>query len=1038
MSREPEDRIDEVFQAALDLPPGERDAFVEGACAADADLRRAVDRLLGAHARAEAEGFMEAPAFEPTVELDASEVGRPEVGQLIGRYRVVDRIGAGGMGEVFVAHDESLDRRVALKLVTGSDGQDEERVRRFRQEALAASSLNHPNIVTIHEVGPWDKGGFMAMELIEGSTLRRLTDGSPMPLPQALDIAGQLTRALSAAHGAGIVHRDVKPENIMVRADGLVKVLDFGIAKYGEREGDRTARETLVQTKDGMVVGTTAYMSPEQARGLVTDARTDIWAFGCVLYEMLAGRQAFGRNTPSDTIAAVLGQEPDWSALPATAPPALRRLLQECLTKDPAGRPRDLSGARAQLAEAQALDLKPPNPPAWRTALSGPRGAVLAAMLVLILMGLAAWWRHGASARWALNVALPEIGRLVENEDDYHAFILARQAQRHLAGNAALERFWIDHSFPLSLETSPSGARVSMKPYREVDAPWEPLGQTPLKALRVPLVHLRLRVEKDGFEPLEVASDISGPMRVRRFTLDETDKAPKGMVHVPGGIDEDRSPPDIALDDFWLDRYEVTNRQYKEFVDQGGYRGPEHWKEPFLRDGRVLAWEEAVALFRDSTGRPGPASWEVGTYRDGQADHPVGGISWFEAAAYARFAKKELPTVHHWMRAAGESFFADILLLSNFSGSGSAAVGSHQGLSPYGAYDLAGNVKEWCWNAVGEKRYILGGGWNEPSYVFGDPDAKSPWDRAPSHGFRCAKYAAGAPPEQLAPIDLMAWTRNYAAEKPVSDAVYRIYRGFYSYDKTDLKATVDSVEESEHWRHERVSFDAAYGGERVPAHLFLPTNASPPYQIVVYWPSGEAHALRRSDALRMERIEFLLRSGRGVLLPIYKSTYERHGPEAGGPSQERDVFIQAAKDLQRSIDYLETRADIDVQRLAFYGVSWGASLAPPLLAIESRFKAAVLLSGGLGSEKPLPEIDPYNFTPRVTLPVLMLNGRYDFVMPLETSQRPLFRLLASPAKDKRHVLFESGHAGHPMHELMKEILDWLDRYLGPVRQSQRS
>ena len=440
-----------------------------------------------------------------------------------------------------------------------------------------------------------------------------------------------------------------------------------------------------------------------------------------------------------------------------------------------------------------------------------------------------------------------------------------------------------------------------------------------------------------------------------------------------------------------------------------------------------------MALFRDSTGRPGPATWEAGTYPDGQADHPVGGVSWFEAVAYARFAGKELPTVHHWMRAAGESFFADILLLSNFGGN-SAPVGSHRGLSPFGAYDLAGNVKEWCWNPIGEKRYILGGGWNEPSYVFGDPDAKPPWDRAPSHGFRCAKYATPAPAEQLAAIDLVTATRDYSAEKPVTDAVFRIYRGFYSYDKTELKPTVDSVDESEHWRHERVSFDAAYGGERVPAHLFLPRNARPPYQAVVYFPSGEAFALRKSDDLGMRRMEFLLRSGRAVMQPIYKGTYERHVPESGGgPSKDRDVLIQMAKDLGRSIDYLETRPDIDRERLAFYGVSAGVYLAPPLLAIEDRFKAAVFQGGGLAFWKPLPEVDPFNFAPRVRMPVLMLNGRYDFIAPLETSQRPLFRLLGTPAKDKRHVLFECGTALYPIHDVMKEILDWLDRYLGPVR-----
>jgi eukaryotic-like serine/threonine-protein kinase len=201
----------------------------------------------------------------------------------------------------------------------------------------------------------------------------------------------------------------------------------------------------------------------------------------------------------------------------------------------------------------------------------------------------------------------------------------------------------------------------------------------------------------------------------------------------------------------------------------------------------------------------------------------------------------------------------------------------------------------------------------------------------------------------------------------------------------------------------------------------------------VYFPSGEAPRLGSSENLRMRYLEVILRSGRAVMHPIYKATYERRLPRpTSGPGEYRDVIIQIAKDFGRSIDYLETRADLDRERLAYYGISWGGSMAPLLLAGESRIKAAVLQGGGLELGKPLPEVDPFNFAPRVTVPVLMLNGRYDFELPLEASQKPLFRLLATPEKDKRHVLFEAGHGGAPMPAQIKELLDWLDRYLGPV------
>jgi dienelactone hydrolase len=1026
MSSERQDRIDEIFQAAVDLPTQERDAFVARECAGDAELGRAVDSLLGSHVRAHAAGFMDDPVFRPTAGTTADDAFGTPTGGRIGRYRVLDEIGRGGMGVVFLAEDESLDRRVALKLLTGALAADDQRARRFRQEALAASALNHPNIITIHEIGAWEHGGFIATEFIEGSTLRRVIDGRPLALARALDIAAQIARALSAAHGAGIVHRDVKPENVMVRPDGLVKVLDFGIAKS---TGDgAAAREAAVGTRTGAVVGTAAYMAPEQARGLSTDARTDLWSFGCVLYEMLAGRPAFGGETASDTLAAVLEHDPDWGALPATVPARVRRLLERCLAKDHGRRLGDASAARAEVENALAT--------AVRTAAAAAdvrRRWFAGAAVLLVIAGLAGWaWRREAGPRWARNVALPEIVRLVDREDFYGAYLLAQRAQAHVPDHPALRRFFSDHTFPLTLETTPADAQVSMKPYRAVDAGWQPLGRTPFKEMRVPFANLRLRIEKGGFEPIEVASDFSGPMRVRRFTLDPAGQAPKGMVRVPGGPYQYLGMPPVHTTDFWFDRYEVTNREFEAFVKQGGYRNRSYWKEAFVRDGRVLAWEEALGQFRDATGRPGPATWEFGTYPEGRGDHPVSGVSWFEAAAYAVFAGKELPTVHHWMRAAGLGHFADILLLSNFGGQRSAPIGSHHGLSAFGAYDVAGNVKEWCANAYGAKRYILGGGWNEPSYVFADADAQSPWDRLPNYGFRGARYVSAPPPEQKAPVDLVMRFRHYAVAKPVTDEVFEVYRSFYTYDRTALEAAVESVEESEHWRREKVSYDAAYGRERVPAFLFLPRNARPPYQTVVYWPGGEATVLRSSADIRLRFIEYVLRSGRAVLHPVYKGTYERRTEGRWGPAGRRDLVIQMSKDLGRSLDYLETRPDIDAGKFAFYGVSLGGDLAPPFLAVEPRFKTAVLQGGGLGLVDLAPEISPVNFAPRVTLPVLMVNGRLDFVTPLDTSQRPLFRLLGTPEPDKRHVLFEGGHSGYDMHDLFKVVLDWLDRYLGPV------
>lgn len=511
------------------------------------------------------------------------------------------------------------------------------------------------------------------------------------------------------------------------------------------------------------------------------------------------------------------------------------------------------------------------------------------------------------------------------------------------------------------------------------------------------------------------------------------------MVWVPG-VKRNAAFPAVAPADapeFWLDKYEVTNRQFKEFVDQGGYQKREYWKQPFIKAGQTLTWEEAMAEFRDATGRPGPATWELGNYPEGEADFSVGGVSWYEAGAYAEFVGKSLPTVYHWYSPAWQGVNSDILRFSNFAGRGPAQVGTNQGLGTFGTYDMAGNVKEWCLNPAGDRRYILGGGWNEPEYVFHDLDARRPFERAATFGFRCAKYISPPPEALTGPVANVSYDSR--SGKPVDDRTFRIYQSLYSYDKTDLKPTVESVNDSSpYWRQEKVTFQAAYGNERVPAYLYLPKNAAPPYQIVVFFPGTAAQSVRSIELLGADRrsAETVVRSGRALIWPAYNGTLER-GPSPdyyslGRMNLGREQDLEWSKDLGQSIDYLETRPDIDIGKLAFYGLSLGAAIGPRLIAVEPRFRVALLMSGGLYGGAPA-EVDPLNFAPRVKIPVLMLNGRDDFTFPLETSQLPLFRLLGTPSKDKRHLLYEGGHDIHIRPNVIKDSLDWLDRYLGSVK-----
>ncbi len=248
--------------------------------------------------------------LERSAEMIADEPSGLLVGSRLGRYRVLSKLGAGGMGEVYLAEDTSLGRKVALKLLPSHLTADQHRLQRFKQEARSASALNHPNILTIHEIGEANHRPFIATEFIEGETLRRRIAESRMKLTEALDIIIQVASALAAAHEAGIVHRDIKPENIMLRQDGYAKVLDFGLAKLTEKRITDSDASTLFQTDEGVVMGTVLYMSPEQARGSKVDARTDIWSLGVVLYEAVAGRAPFAGATATDVILSIIEREP--------------------------------------------------------------------------------------------------------------------------------------------------------------------------------------------------------------------------------------------------------------------------------------------------------------------------------------------------------------------------------------------------------------------------------------------------------------------------------------------------------------------------------------------------------------------------------------------------------------------------------------------------------------------------------------------------------------------------------------------------------
>ncbi len=278
------------------------------------------------------------------------------IGKRLAQYEIVERLGAGGMGEVWKARDTSLDREVAIKVLPETFARDPDRLTRFEREAKLLASLNHPGIAAVHGLHVEDGVRFLAMELVPGEDLARRLARGPLPLDEALFVGVQIAEALEAAHAQGVIHRDLKPANVILTPDGRAKVLDFGLAKAfeGEASGSASLSPTMTSagTVAGVLLGTAAYMSPEQARAKRVDKRTDVWAFGCVLFECLTGRNLFKGETISDSLGAVLHKEPDWSLLPSGTPPMVRMLLRRCLTRDPEKRLHDIADARIELEQA--------------------------------------------------------------------------------------------------------------------------------------------------------------------------------------------------------------------------------------------------------------------------------------------------------------------------------------------------------------------------------------------------------------------------------------------------------------------------------------------------------------------------------------------------------------------------------------------------------------------------------------------------------------------------------------------------------------
>lgn len=664
--------------------------------------------------------------------------------------------------------------------------------------------------------------------------------------------------------------------------------------------------------------------------------------------------------------------------------------------------------------------------------------------------------------------ALTQIGQLLDKGRYTDAFLIMRDldASDDPRRDEYAERIVV----PGRPKITEDGVHVSFRPYNKVEVEWTSIGKSPFTdTIPLPRGDLHLKLEAEGYADRELVAKNPGPLFQNSYyltniaqgkvhqspiTMATGDHVVKGFQLIPSsdqpvflsGWSRDVLGRDISANtpEFLVQTYEVSNAQYKQFVSAGGYSNPQYWRDlKFVDEDRQLTFDEAMTKFVDQTGRPGPATWSLSSYGEGERDLPVGGISWYEAVAYARFRNLSLPTIYQWSRyALGplEGIYplaGAIEEASHFNAKAPAKVTEKIGLGPWGTFNTAGNVREWVWNDTSQGLGIIQGSSWESYGNYAQVVTAQRMGRHESYGVRLVDNLADSPdPSELASISLV-YDDPYTNRDPVSDDAYAVMRvQFAAPDRSIESVKIERLQETDLWQVDEHQL-AYTNGEELTVYIFSPVGKGP-FRTVLFAPPGSAFrpgSLNRAAILsHVAQFEYILRGGRAVVMPIWANTYERYRTPAADPAEistrQAQGALQWYLDAVNSINYIEDLPELANDKLTYLAISYGASVFGQLVtALEDRVTNSIFVSGGIVHTTHLnPLLDGINYLPQITKPVLMINGDQDHIFRWKESSLRSYELLGTPEKNKKLIRYSAGHISFSRDRLITDVSDWLDQY----------